>query len=1278
MEAPQLAPQSSAESQIDGARRNPAHRTVERVGWDLRLAPPPHKRTIQKSAAQERLRRGLLNSEQSSMELLPPVKGGQLRVGVLFECDERCERRLLWASEKGEAGAQTVTEKEETSLEFFYTPSLQTNSNEGEGSLPRKQIKLRFSTEITTVRAIELGNGSEVGFLVESKHAPLVYEISGDENGFKKRFTRTVDFTPGVALAKSNTYDFTLPRSPQNEAVLNGFFGFSNELDWVKPPLQVDGSVFPEAVPPEGSVPPLSPNGDEALYLEPQVDSSILQADLPFDVLWLLNALLQAGLLLGDRLKGEFLELVTLLVATGGEELVVVGLGKLFAQGKRIWDPTAALSRMTADILSLHTLPPRRAPPPPHTVLVYRLVITPCRAFASLPVAEPSNRLLRSYPELSKEGRFLRVSFRDEDGGLLSGGPLKSRERNPPEDGWEPRSAVYDRFSKIDFLFGGRRYRQLATSASQVCGFSFWAFAEEDLPGSVSRDQIRSAMGDFDGIREAAKHAVRPGLVLSTTIPTVTLKEDEVVTLDEVVRHGLSFADGCGRVSPDLAEMVAAKLPGVENPKSVAAFQIRFGGCKGMLQVFPPWAGRNLVGIRPSMDKFQSDHRTIEVISWASAPKPAFLGRQLIQLLEARGIPARVFETLQAEHLRTFDDVMLTGRTTAPLRALVGARSPAAALLAPRPGASSDALSPFQCRVVARMRERHVSELRDRARIYVPDGALVLGVVDELRVLAPGQIFVSLSGRGVVTGRVIVYRNPGLHPGDVRVLRAVDCPELHHVENVVVFSVLGRQRPESVNLTNGDLDGDRYWVFWDQRLVPDTSLPPFKYESSPPMPPEDRNLTVQDDRFFQLKHRREDNLGAICVAHMALCDARPRGANDPDCARLAQMAFDASNFVKSGFSVVLPAELRPRAYPDFMQKRGEESYASQNALGKLFRALDTAEWNRAAFYPADVTHGPAPADEAEFRDVSVSDARLNWARGLKAEYDSSVLELMDTYGLQAQEDLIVGAASFDSAGTELDGAELGEGEAEAEDGDEVTLEDEEGKMTGSDVEPKGRGTCLEDENGDMEVDRLGVTEVGDTIGKMDLGGGRKGRRSETRSRDERTEGEDVMREAPRVGADTSERPEFYPEKSGSRPGVQGRKGGSGSGTRTAQSRKEKTERQERVGAAFEALLAHFRERLDEGPPVSARENEDPSKKPKLEERHLNAAACYQATYGTASAEAEWSGGTAFATIGGIVYGKAEAERIGGTAGDVKLRGFWEVLARPHIVGSDACVNGGFN
>jgi hypothetical protein len=40
-------------------------------------------------------------------------------------------------------------------------------------------------------------------------------------------------------------------------------------------------------------------------------------------------------------------------------------------------------------------------------------------------------------------------------------------------------------------------------------------------------------------------------------------------------------------------------------------------------------------------------------------------------------------------------------------------------------------------------------------------------------------------------------------------------------------------------------DGDKFWVIWDERLVPKTREPPSRYLPSPQMPDEDRTLTLQ-------------------------------------------------------------------------------------------------------------------------------------------------------------------------------------------------------------------------------------------------------------------------------------------------------------------------------------------------------------------------------------------------------------------------------------------------
>jgi RNA dependent RNA polymerase len=54
-------------------------------------------------------------------------------------------------------------------------------------------------------------------------------------------------------------------------------------------------------------------------------------------------------------------------------------------------------------------------------------------------------------------------------------------------------------------------------------------------------------------------------------------------------------------------------------------------------------------------------------------------------------------------------------------------------------------------------------------------------------------------------------------PGDVRMLLAIDVPELRELRNTLVFSQQG-DRPEPSKMSGSDLDGDQYAVTWDNRL----------------------------------------------------------------------------------------------------------------------------------------------------------------------------------------------------------------------------------------------------------------------------------------------------------------------------------------------------------------------------------------------------------------------------------------------------------------------------
>ena len=77
-------------------------------------------------------------------------------------------------------------------------------------------------------------------------------------------------------------------------------------------------------------------------------------------------------------------------------------------------------------------------------------------------------------------------------------------------------------------------------------------------------------------------------------------------------------------------------------------------------------------------------------------------------------------------------------------------------------------------------RESLVQALKEKARIYVPEAVLLMGVMDEMSVLQPGELFLSIDPQNgrvpgaspqVITGPVIMGRNPCFHPGDIRRLQ---------------------------------------------------------------------------------------------------------------------------------------------------------------------------------------------------------------------------------------------------------------------------------------------------------------------------------------------------------------------------------------------------------------------------------------------------------------------------------------------------------------------------
>ena len=142
--------------------------------------------------------------------------------------------------------------------------------------------------------------------------------------------------------------------------------------------------------------------------------------------------------------------------------------------------------------------------------------------------------------------------------------------------------------------------------------------------------------------------------------------------------------------------------------------------------------------------------------------------------------------------------------------------------------------------------------MQARCRLPVRQAVNVLGVLDESATIPTDCIHFCYHPRGAdglalrtathlpAGTRVVVSRSPVLSAADIRVLTIVDPAAIHPaaaaLEDVIVFSQFG-ERPAPSLMSGGDLDGDLYFVVWDQELIPPVVDPPAEYApGDPPQP----------------------------------------------------------------------------------------------------------------------------------------------------------------------------------------------------------------------------------------------------------------------------------------------------------------------------------------------------------------------------------------------------------------------------------------------------------
>ncbi|KAJ2899354.1 RNA-dependent RNA polymerase [Zalerion maritima] len=674
-----------------------------------------------------------------------------------------------------------------------------------------------------------------------------------------------------------------------------------------------------------------------------------------------------------------------------------------------------------------------------HLVWIYKALVTPTHVILSGPELEARNRVLRKFPDHTDH--FVRVQFGEEDGSDIRFNPKVSND------------LVYARFKKIltdGISIGGRRYTFFGFSHSSLRSHSTWFLAPFTHEGTLRfYNTIILGLGDFKNIRVVAKCAARIGQAFSETPYAVNMKECgiEHTSIPDIKSPDGSrvFSDGVGTMSTEAQLKISANLP---NGTGATVYQIRFGGSKGVISLDSRLSG-NLICIRSeSMEKFASnDTDNLEICGMANRPIRLVLNRQNIKILEDMGVPPDWFLGLQATELNRLQGATKSIFNTSVFLAQQSIGDsiefPKFLKRLERLGIDFKA-DRLLCGIVESVVLQELRLLKHKARIPVPQGITLYGIIDETGFLEEGEVYVTFESYEGLYDRapsdkapLLVTRSPALHPGDIQ--RAVNRvpPDEHplgELANCIVFNRKGNRDLPSM-LSGGDLDGDLYHIIWDPKLAFD-QLQVFEPADYSPQPAQDlgRNVEREDMAHFMIDFMKTDQLGLISVRHMILADQEELGSVHGNCKRLAELASTAVDFSKSGIPADVDRlrEIRShRARPDFLasappvefvdfdtiifeseapipqEDEDEDSgaqyqyYRSKKILGRLFRAVKEEKiWHDSVNIKAKRDKTKLWVELRDHVDAAVKCYGLKWshrttkAQGLRTMYEEAVQNAM--------------------------------------------------------------------------------------------------------------------------------------------------------------------------------------------------------------------------------------------------------------------------------------------
>ncbi|KAL8498318.1 hypothetical protein ACS0TY_021586 [Phlomoides rotata] len=391
------------------------------------------------------------------------------------------------------------------------------------------------------------------------------------------------------------------------------------------------------------------------------------------------------------------------------------------------------------------------------------------------------------------------------------------------------------------------------------------------------------------------------------------------------------------------------------------------------------------IQIRPSMIKVGKDQsqklqmnesfNSLEIVTTSKRPQRNILSKYLIALLSYGGVPQEFFLNLLTNALEETRIVYSSRR--AALKVASNHDGLQYGYIAQRMISCGLPLNePYLQLCLSELVGGEKNKLK-QGKITISESFYLMGTADPTGELNNNEVCVILDC-GQISGKVLVYRNPGMHFGDIHIMEAVYVKRLEEfVGNAkygIFFSTKG-QSSAAYEMATGDFDGDRYWVSRNPELLKHfKASEPWKQvhsveDSKKRDPREFSDLQLERELFNLFLEARtpSPSMGIAADSWLTLMDrlltlgddrATEKDSLKKKMLMLVDLYYEALDAPKSGKKVQVDEKLRPEMCPHHMEKNPDFSYHSSSILGQIYdrvhaykdeAVLNTEIWNLPCF-----------------------------------------------------------------------------------------------------------------------------------------------------------------------------------------------------------------------------------------------------------------------------------------------------------------------------------------